>query len=438
MRGGKIMALGKLYRESVIFVKLLKESVAFAFSQLQGDKFRTFLSLFGVSIGIFSIVAIFTAIDALQENVRKGFESLGSDIVQVNQWPMMGEDEEGNADMAQEFKWWEYMRRPNTTYEDYKFLSANSKLGQDFCFTIFTNQNLRYGRKSVSRATVGCITHNFNQITKFELGQGRYFTPDETQRGTAVAVMGYELAASLFEDGGAVGKKVKIGPTTATIIGVIEKQGESMVSVGDLDNTVFIPLNFGRYMVNLRWADNSIYARPQAGVSQDDLVDELRMLMRAHRRLAPGQKNNFSVSTMSFIMDTVQQVFSMINAVGWVIAGFSLLIGGFGIANIMFVSVKERTNIIGIQKALGAKKYVIMAQFLVEAAVLAIAGGIIGIMLVLLGVLLIPESESFTFTLSIGNILSGVGIATIIGLLAGLIPAWVGASLNPVDAINSK
>ena len=186
------MALGKLYRESVIFVKLLKESVAFAFSQLQGDKFRTFLSLFGVSIGIFSIVAIFTAIDALQENVRKGFESLGSDIVQVNQWPMMGEDEQGNADMTQEFKWWEYMRRPNTTYEDYKFLSANSKLGQDFCFTIFTNQNLRYGRKSVSRATVGCITHNFNQITKFELGQGRYFTPDETQRGTAVAVMGYE------------------------------------------------------------------------------------------------------------------------------------------------------------------------------------------------------------------------------------------------------
>lgn len=432
------MALGKLYRESVIFIKLLKESVAFAFSQLQGDKFRTFLSLFGVSIGIFSIVAIFTAIDALKENVRRGFETIGSDIVQVNQWPMMGEDEQGNADMTQEFKWWEYMRRPNTTYEDFKFLSTNSKLGQDFCFSIFTSQNLRYGRKSVSRTTVGCITHSFNRITKFDMEQGRYFTPDETQRGTAVAVLGHEIAASLFEDGNPVGKRVKIGPTTATVIGVIEKQGESMVSVGDLDNTVFIPLNFGRYMVNLRWADNSIYARPQAGVSQDELVDELRMLMRAHRRLAPGQKNNFSVSTMTFIMDTVQEVFSMINAVGWIIAGFSLLIGGFGIANIMFVSVKERTNIIGIQKALGAKKYVIMAQFLVEAAVLSVAGGIIGILMVLLGVIIIPESESFTLTLSVANILSGVMIASVIGLLAGLIPAWVGASLNPVDAINSK
>ena len=432
------MALKKLYRESVIFVKLMRESVAFAFSQLQGDKFRTFLSLFGVSIGIFSIVAIFTAIDALQENVRRGFDTIGSDIVQINKWPMMGEDEEGNADITQEFKWWEYTRRPNTSYEDYRYLLANSRLGEDFSFTIFTSNTVRYGRKSINRVSIGSVTHSFSQIAKFEMGQGRYFTPDEDSRGTAVAVIGHEIAASLFETENPIGKKIKLGPTIATVIGVIEKQGESMVSIGDFDNSVFIPLNFGRYMVNPRWADNSIYAHPKTGVTQDELVDELRMLMRAHRRLAPGQKNNFSISTMTFIMDTVQQVFSMINVVGWVIAGFSLLIGGFGIANIMFVSVKERTNIIGIQKALGAKKYVIMAQFLVEAAVLAIAGGIIGILLVLAGVLAIPESESFTLTLSVANIFSGVLIATVIGLLSGLIPAWVGASLNPVDAINSK
>lgn len=419
-------------------LRLIKESVAFAFSQLQGDKFRTFLSLFGVSIGIFSIVAIFTAIDALQENVRRGFDTVGSDIVQVSRWPMMGEDEEGNADITQEFKWWEYMRRPNTSYEDYRFLSANSTLGENISFSIFSNQTARYGRRSVANASVGCITRNFNSIMKFEVAKGRYFTPDEDSKGTAVAVIGHEMAASLFEDEEPVGKRLKVGTTTATVIGVIEKQGESMVSMGDLDYSIFVPLNFGRYMVNPRWADNSIYARPKAGVAQQELVDELRMLMRAHRRLAPGQKNNFSISTMSFIMESVQQVFSMINAVGWVIAGFSLLIGGFGIANIMFVSVKERTNIIGIQKALGAKKYVIMLQFLVEAAVLAVAGGIIGILLVLLGVLLIPETESFTLTLSAANILYGVMIASVIGLLAGLIPAWSAARLNPVDAINSK
>lgn len=423
---------------SVVFVRSIRESVAFALQQLQGDKFRTFLSLLGVSIGIFSIVAIFTAIDALQENVRKGFETISGDIVQVSKWPMMGEDEQGNSDMTQEFKWWEYMRRPNTTYEDYKFLKANSQLGQEISFSIYTNYTASYGRKSVNRASVECITYNYNKITKFKVEHGRYFTPDEEQRGAAVAVIGAEMAASLFEDEYPVGKKIKIGPTIATVIGVIEKQGESVVSMGDIDHAIYIPLNFGRYMVNPRWADNTIYALPKEGVAQQDLVDELRVLLRGHRRLAPQQKNNFSINTMGFIMDAVGQVFSMINLVGWVIAGFSLLIGGFGIANIMFVSVKERTNIIGIQKALGAKKYVIMAQFLTEAALLAIAGGIIGIVLVLLGVLVIPESESFTLTLSAGNILWGLLISTVIGLLAGLIPAWVAASLNPVDAINSK
>lgn len=423
---------------SVVFVRSIRESVAFALQQLQGDKFRTFLSLLGVSIGIFSIVAIFTAIDALQENVRKGFETISGDIVQVSKWPMMGEDEQGNSDMTQEFKWWEYMRRPNTTYEDYKFLKANSQLGEDISFSIYTNYTASYGRKSVNSAVVECISYNYNKITRFKVDKGRYFTPDEDQRGAAVAVIGAEIAASLFEDENPVGKKIKIGPTIATVIGVIEKQGESMVSVGGIDHAIYVPLNFGRYMVNSRWAENSIYARPKAGVQQQDLVDELRVLLRGHRRLAPGQKNNFSINTMGFIMDVVGEVFSMISLVGWVIAGFSLLIGGFGIANIMFVSVKERTNIIGIQKALGAKKYVIMVQFLVEAALLAIAGGVIGILMVLLGVLVIPESESFTLTLSAGNILWGLLISTVIGLLAGLIPAWVAASLNPVDAINSK
>lgn len=432
------MAVKEFYKEGVIFVKLVKESVDFAFSQLSGDKFRTLLSLLGVSIGIFSIVAIFTAIDALQENVRNGIEGVGSDVIQITQFPMMGEDDEGNTDLTMEYKWWEYMRRPATSYEDYKFLKANSKLGKDISFAIFTNQTTRYGRNSVNNTAVGCITYDFNKISQFELEQGRYFTPDEDANGTAVAVIGYEVATSLFENANPIGKSFKVGPTTAVVVGVIEKQGESIASVFDTDYTVLVPLNFGRYMVNPKTANNSIYMRSQEGVSQVDLMDETRVLMRAQRRLAPGQKNNFSITTMSFIMDSVQQVFSLINMVGWIIAGFSLLIGGFGIANIMFVSVKERTNIIGIQKALGAKRYVVMVQFLVEAAALAVAGGVIGILLVLLGVLFIPESEGFTFTLSLANIFSGLSIATIIGLLSGLIPAWVGANLNPVDAINSK
>ena len=272
-----------------------------------------------------------------------------------------------------------------------------------------------------------------------EMAQGRYFTPDETSRGTSVAILGHSLAQELFGDEVTpIGEKIKVGPTVATVIGVIQKQGESMVSLGDVDNTAYVPLNFGRYMVNPRSADNSIYVRPAPGVAQDDLIGELRLLMRSHRRLSPGEKNNFSINGMTLLQDSVQQVFSMISVVGWIIAAFSLLIGGFGIANIMFVSVKERTNIIGIQKALGAKKHVILVQFLVEAVVLAIAGGIVGILLVLLVVLLLPAADGFTFSLSMANVLKGVAIASVIGVLSGILPAWKGASLNPVDAINSK
>lgn len=432
------MALELLYKETVIFVKLLRESVSFAFSQLWGDKFRTFLSLFGVSVGIFTIVAIFTAIDALQENVRKGFETMNSNVVMVSQWPMVDEDEQGNANITGEFRWWEYMRRPATSYEDYRFIKENSTLSKETSFSISTSSNIRYGRKSLRNANVECITHNYNSVTRFSMQKGRYFTPDEDSRGTAVAVIGAEVAASLFEEEDPIGKKMKVGPAIATVVGVMEKQGESIVSLGNMDYAVYVPLNFGRYyLVNPRWASNSIYAVPKEGVSQQALTDELRMLMRAHRRLAPGQKNNFSVNTMTLLTESVGQIFSMINAVGWIIAGFSLLIGGFGIANIMFVSVKERTNIIGIQKALGAKKYVIIAQFLSEAAVLAVAGGIIGILLVFFAVQIIP-STSFNLTLSAGNIVYGVSIASVIGILAGIIPAFTAANLNPVDAINSR
>lgn len=431
------MAVRKLYKESVIIAKLLRESITFAFSQLKGDKFRTFLSLFGVSIGIFSIVAIFSAIDALKDNVKKGFDSFSGEAIQISKWPM-GNDEEEGTGTGGEYKWWEYMKRPNNSYEDFKFLKTNSKTADAVALAIFINATLKYERNSVAGATIAPVTYDFDKIAKLNLESGRYFSTEEDKGGSPVAIIGYEISNELFKGGEAIGKRIKIGSHTAEVIGVLEKQGESMVNMFNNDESVLIPLNFGRYMVNPRSVDNTIFAIPKQGVSQEDFVDETKNLMRAQRRLKPGEKNNFSVVQMTMVLEMVQSVFATLNQVGWLIAGFSLLIGGFGIANIMFVSVKERTNIIGIQKALGAKKYVIMSQFLVEAAFLAVAGGIIGILMVAGIVSLIPATGQFTLQLSLANVLNGVGIASLIGVISGLVPAWVGATLNPVDAINSK
>ena len=435
------MAIGKIYKKSVIIAKLLTESISFAFSQLRSDKLRTFLSLFGVSIGIFSIVAILTAIDSLKGVIMEGLKTFGSDAVIIQRFPMAGgEDEDGNAVMEvgeDGFKWWEYLKRPAVTAEDYAFLKENTRYSYAISFMVQLSAEVKYQRNSISGCGISCVAADWEKMTKVELSAGRYFSAEELSRGGNVAVIGSEVADELFGEGDPVGKRIKIGAKDAYVIGKFKEQGDEL-SLVDTDNSILVPLNFGKYMVNLREKNGAIVAKPAEGVSETDFQDELRNLMRSRRRLRPGDKNDFSVNKMTFLLSFVQNIFSSLNMAGWVIAGFSLLIGGFGIANIMFVSVKERTNMIGIQKALGAKKYVILTQFLTEAAFLAVTGGLIGILMVWLVVLAVPEDIGLTMRLSLSNILSGVAIASVIGVLSGFIPARIGAGLNPVDAINSK
>ncbi len=424
-------------KKNIIVVKLLRESVAFALHQLKSDRFRTFLSLLGVSIGIFSIVAVFSAVDALKSNVRNGLDSFGSDIVNISKWPMSAEDEDGN--IAVEYKWWEYMRRPSPTVQDFRFIKENSQTASAVAMTIQFAKTVKFGRNSLSNCYITAVSYDWNKIAKTELEFGRYFTEQEINGSANVGIIGYTLWEELFNGINPIDKQIRVGDRNITVIGVYAKQGESMVNVGsNTDESVLIPLNVGKYLINMRWADVSIYAKPRESVEPQEFYDELTLLMRAHRRIQPGEKNDFSLNKMTFIMEVVGSIFTMVNSVGWVIAGFSLLIGGFGIANIMFVSVKERTNIIGIQKALGAKKFMIMAQFLTEAVLLALSGGAIGILLVYIVVLLIPQSASFTMTISSANIISGLLISSIIGIISGMAPAYIAANLNPVDAINAK
>ncbi len=428
-----------LLKEGKMIMKLLQESISFAFSQLRNDKFRTLLSLLGVSVGIFSIVAVLSAVDALKSNMKRGFASFGGDVVSISKWPFSGEDEYGNSDNLAEYRWWEYMRRPSPDVRDYKFIKANSQTASAIAMEIQFEKNLKYGRNSIPGSIVRAVTYDWNRISETDLKIGRYFTEEECVSGKPVGIIGHDVWQQLFAGADPTGKRIKVGNREITVIGLFAKQGESMIDIGgNTDLSVLIPLDAGRYMVNLKWADVSIYARPKAGVAEDDFCDELMMLMRARRRLSPSMKNDFSINKMTFLQEIVKSLLSMVNTVGWVIAGFSLLIGGFGIANIMFVSVKERTNIIGIQKALGAEKYVILAQFLTEAVFLSIAGGLFGILLVCIGVWLIPWSSSFEMDITLRNILSGLAVSLAIGVISGLSPAIFAARLNPVDAINSK
>lgn len=414
-------------------IKLILESIAFAFGSLKSDKFRTFLSLFGVSIGIFSIVMVFTAIDALGKNVNRGLSTLNSSSVFIQQFPWGPEEGES------EYKWWEYLSRPQPKYREFLFLREKLTTAKATSFAAFTNKNVKYKRSSFNNASIISPAEDWDKVTSVEIEKGRYFSPYELESAVAVAIIGNSVAENLFLGGeDPLNKIIKIGGERLRVIGVNKKAGESIVNIFDTDNSVTIPYSYAEKLFNVNNSGTIICTMPADEVDRATFLQEIKQLMRAVRRIKPTKNDNFAINEMTFMLTQVESIFSGINLAGWIIGGFSILIGGFGIANIMFVSVKERTNLIGIQKALGAKKYTILIQFLAEAAALALLGGLIGLLIVFGVIAAVGNTGSFPMELSVYNIIRGLLIASIIGIVSGFVPAYTASNLNPVDAINSK
>ena len=412
---------------------LVAESASFAFFSIRSDKLRTFLSLFGVTVGIFSIVAVFCAVDSLKANIMEGVQSFGSDIVYIDRFPMAQEEGEDGEPL----QWWDYLQRPEITEENFEYVARNAALAENVVYIIMGNGNASYRRNNYSNAFLVITTDGLENVMSYSLVEGRDFSQMEIRGGSNVAILGYNVAQELFGDSYPVGKKVKVKGGSATVVGVLEKQGESMVSIVNTDDAVILPLQFGKTVLASAWGSGMMMAAPAEGVSRDAFIDELRLLLRSCRGLSPSERDDFAINEMTFLLDMLDSVFRGISKAGWIIGAFSLIIGGFGIANIMFVSVQERMNQIGIQKALGAKRYVILTQFMVEASFLSLAGGLVGIFLVfLISIPVNAVSEYFTITLSPDNAIAGMLIAVVLGILSGLIPAWKAATVDPVRAIN--
>lgn len=420
-------------KELRIVVGLVAESASFAFFSIRSDKLRTFLSLFGVTVGIFSIVAVFCAVDSLKANIMEGVQSFGSDIVYIDRFPMAQEEGEDGEPL----QWWDYLQRPEITEENFEYVARNASLAENVVYVIMGNGNASYRRNNYSNAFLVITTDGLENVMSYSLAEGRDFSRMEIRGGSNVAILGYNVAQELFGDSYPVGKKVKVKGGSATVVGVLEKQGESMVSIVNTDDAVILPLQFGKTVLASAWGSGMMMAAPAEGVSRDAFIDELRLLLRSCRGLSPSERDDFAINEMTFLLDMLDSVFRGISKAGWIIGAFSLIIGGFGIANIMFVSVQERMNQIGIQKALGAKRYVILTQFMVEASFLSLAGGLVGILLVfLISIPVNAVSEYFTITLSPDNAIAGMLIAVVLGILSGLIPAWKAATVDPVRAIN--
>ncbi len=413
-------------------LRLIKESLIFAYNQVIVNKLRTLLSLLGITIGIFAIISVFTAVDSLEKNIRENISALGSDIVYIQKWPWS---------FGADYPWWDYMKRPVPDMRDFEAIQRKCQLAQDVSFSVSAGRTVKYKENAADNVGVWANSYEFQNIRPFELAEGRYFSYFESYSGRNVALIGSELATKLFgENQDPLNKVIKVAGQKVMIIGVIKKEGNSILGGGSLDNFVLLPINYAKNVFDIKSdrLNPMIMVQAKQGVSTAQLMDELRMIMRSARRLRPTEEDNFALNRSSLISQGIDQIFVVINLAGWIIGGFSILVGGFGIANIMFVSVKERTRIIGIQKALGAKKSFILLQFLYEAVILAVSGGLVGLLLVFAGTWVVRLVSDFTIALSLGNVVLGLGISAVIGIISGFTPAYNASRLNPVVAINTS
>ncbi|WP_395048418.1 ABC transporter permease [Flavobacterium sp.] len=414
----------------LVYFRLLSESFRFAMNALRNNKLRTLLSLLGVTIGIFSIIAVLAAVDSLDRKITKDLSSLDKNTIYLMRMSF------GPSEIPE----WKREQFPNVKYDEYLYLKGAMTNTDQLGYQIFTKrESIKYESNTVSDVNIVPVSHEFIEIQGLEFEEGRFYNESEANSAASVVVIGYEIAKSLFEDSEPIGKKIRLYGQRFTVIGVLKKKGGGLSFGNNNDTSAFIPVNFVRqlYGDNNKSIVNVIIFKPQSGVDMEAYKAEITQKLRNFRGLKAGEIDNFFINVFSGFTDFIDGIISKMNVVGWIISGFSLLVGGFGIANIMFVSVKERTNLIGIQKSLGAKNRFILFQFLFEAIILSVIGGIIGLFMVWIIALVLTKTLEFEFVLGMGNILLGTGLAAIIGLISGILPAISASKLDPVEAIRT-
>jgi putative ABC transport system permease protein len=413
----------------LVYLRLLRESFRFAINALRNNKLRTLLSLLGVTIGIFSIIAVLAAVDSLDRKIKKDLSSLDKNTIYLMRFSF------GPSEIPQ----WKREQFPNVKYDEYEYLKGSMNDVNQMAFQFFVNrESIKYQSATVSDINVVPVSHEFIEIEGLEFDEGRFYNESESNSGSAVIVLGNEIASGLFEGANPIGKNIRLYGQRFTVIGVLKKQGAGIFGDSN-DTSVFIPVNFLRRM----YGDNNdaltpvILIKPEKGVDMDAFKAELTQKLRNYRGMKTDEIDNFFINVLSGFTDLIDGIVGQMNVVGWIISGFSLLVGGFGIANIMFVSVKERTNLIGIQKSLGAKNRFILFQFLFEAVILSVIGGAVGLLLVWIISVVLTKAMDFEFVLSMSNVFLGTSLAAIIGLISGILPAITASKLDPVEAIRT-
>ncbi|HZG23971.1 MAG TPA: ABC transporter permease [Chitinophagaceae bacterium] len=409
-------------------IEILSSSLKMALEEFRSNKLRTFLSLFGITIGIFCIIGVLATVNSLERNVQNDINSLGTNSIYIDKWEYGPSNE-----------WWKLMKRPPMKYDEMKMLKQKVNSAEHMAFKIDARDKVEYEDNVVTGVSYLGTSDEFPNIQKIEITQGRYFQQSDHDQAANSIVIGYNVAEQLFSSPeNALGKQIEIKGKIGNVVGLIKKQGQSMVDMWGFDDCIMMPYSFLKTMIREQNGNPVIIVQGRDNVPVAQLKDELSAAMRSIRKLKPTEEDNYSLNDIEPLKQMTEGLFSGINMGGWAIAGLSLIVGMFGVANIMFVTVRERTSQIGLKKAIGAKRSTILMEFLMESAFLCILGGAIGILLVFILTKVFSALFDFPIFISVGIMGLAVSICIIIGILAGIIPASIAARMDPVVAIRTK
>ena len=410
-------------------LSIILSSLTLTFQDLKVNKLRTALSLTGVAFGIFCIIGVLATVNSFEQNIQNSVKSLGSNTIYIDKW-----DYSGGPDQPM----WKLRARPVAKYEEMSLVKQRSEFLDDISYLLQTGGTISYKDAMIQNNSVYGIVEAQMTLQPIKFDVGRYFSSSEFNEGSHVCIIGFDNAETLFGNTErAMGKEIDIKGRKATIVGVIKKEGKNFVG-WNYDNCIMIPYRFCRQIFDEKNSNPILIAKGKEGVSTAALQNELEGIMRQIRRLSPTQEDNFSLNSVEAFSKAISKFFVILNIVGAIVGGISLIVGMFGIANIMFVTVKERTSIIGLKKAIGAKSRSILFEFLIEASLLCILGGAFGLFFVWLLTLILTVLFEFPVFVSMSMLIITVLICLVVGILAGIIPAAQAARMDPVAAIRSK
>lgn len=407
------------------FLFEIKEGLMISLRAIRANKARSILTTLGIVIGVASVVLMSASIKGIDQSFQQGVGALGSDNLYIDKWAWFNND----------IPWWELRNRKNLTMEDFEDYKSMARLPLAVAPTVWTRQTLKFEEQNMESINVTGTTSEYINTTNLNFSSGRFFTDLESNASRDVVVLGSEIAKNLFPLGNSFNNEITIKDRKFKIVGVLEEQGSYIMGSFNPDNQVFIPVGcVFKYFQNENFRSITINVRAPNSQSVEDVKEEAIGLMRKIRGLSYDEINDFSINQQEGLLNEINQTVGVIQIAGLLITGLSLFVGAIGIMNIMFVSVKERTKEIGIRKAIGAKKRAILGQFITEAAVICLLGGLVGLLIALLGSMMISQTD-FPIAFQYDAVILAITISLITGVASGFAPAYTASKLDPVEAL---